>query len=221
MVDIDCSIFENFNILYLEDDESLLKNTKDILNDYFKNVFGVKTINHALNIIKNQKVDVIISDILLKNENGLDFVKIIRNEFGLDIPIILTTAHANTDYLLDAIKLKVDNYIIKPVDFNILKESLYVVLLPIMHSKEIIKNNNLIKIISLVTDNKQVEVIKFIVNNLNDENELYASYSEIMNDINISKPTLIKLFKELLDKRILIKKLHKTYLFQQNELNKL
>ena len=217
----DYSVLLNFNILYLEDDVFLLKYTKDVLDDYLKNVFAVKTISEAMNIFKNKKIDLIISDILLKNENGLEFIKKIKEDRNIKIPIILTTAHTNTNYLLDSIKLKVDNYLIKPIEFNILIESIYNLLLPVMQNKQIEKNNSIIKIISLVTDSKQVEVIKYIMNNLNENDELIASYADIMNEIEISKPTLIKLFKKILDKNILKKISHKTYKFNQNELDQL
>ncbi len=217
----DYGILKFFNILYLEDDESLLKYTKDVLDDYLKNVFAVKTINEAMNIIKNEKVDLIISDIMLENENGLEFVKKIKEDENIKIPIILTTAHTNTNYLLDSIRLKVDNYLIKPIDFNILRESIYDLLLPTIQNEQIQKKNNIIKIISLITDSKQVDVIKYIMNNLNENDELITSYADIMNEIEISKPTLIKLIKKILDTKILTKISHKTYKFNQKELDQL
>ena len=217
----DFTIFNQFNILYLEDDISLLKNTKDILDDYFQNVFAVSTIKEAFYILKQRKVDVLISDILLRNESGLDFVQQIQSSDEFNIPIILTTAHANQEYLLDAIKLKVDNYIIKPIDFNVLRESLYNILYPITQNKKLMINNSIIKIISIVFDNNQIDVIKYIMSNLNQNNEFIASYADIMQDIKISKPTLIKLFKILLENKIFIKKAHKTYQFQYNTLKSL
>ena len=151
----DLNILHNFNILYLEDDENLLKHTRDILEDFVNNIYAVKTISEALDILLNKKVDVIISDILLKDENGIDFLKHIKNK-NINIPTILTTAHTDTQYLLDAIRLKVENYIIKPINIKELLDSLHDILLPIAQKKEIQKNNNLIKTISAITDGKQV-----------------------------------------------------------------
>lgn len=206
----DLNILHEFNILYLEDDENLLKHTKDILEDFVNNIYAVKTISEALDILLNKKVDVIISDILLKDENGIDFLKHIKNK-NINIPTILTTAHTDTQYLLDAIRLKVENYIIKPINIKELLNSLHDILLPIVQKKEIQKNNNLIKTISAITDGKQVAIIKYILNNLDNENLFTASYTDIMDSFSISKPTLIKLFKELAEKNILVKVQHKTY----------
>ena len=140
----DLNILHNFNILYLEDDESLLKHTTDVLEDFVNNIYAVKTSKEALDILLNKKVDIIVSDILLKDENGIDFLKHIKNK-NINIPTILTTAHTDTNYLLEAIKLKVENYIIKPINIKELLNTLYDVLLPIVQEKEIRKNNSVIK----------------------------------------------------------------------------
>ena len=210
-------ILKNINILYLEDDENLLKHTSDILEDFVANIYGVKNTIDAMKILLEKKVDVIISDILLENENGINFLKYIKNK-DIQIPAILTTAHTDTNYLIESIKLKVENYLLKPINIDELLNSLYDVILPKIQEKEIKKNSNIIKTIGAITDSKQVEIIKYIFNNLDENNNFFGSYSEIMEQFSISKPTLIKLFKDLADKNILIKISHKTYQFDEKSL---
>lgn len=214
----DLNILHDFNILYLEDDENLLKHTHDVLEDFVNNIYAVKTSKEAMDILLNKKVDVIISDILLENENGIDFLKHIR-EKNIYIPTILTTAHTDTKYLLDAIKLKVENYIVKPINIKELLNTLHDILLPVVQRKEIRKNIHVIKTISAITDSKQVDIIKYIINSLDNDNLFTASYTEVMEEISISKPTLIKLFKELAEKHILVKVAHKTYKFNEQALD--
>lgn len=211
-------ILKDFNILYLEDDENLLKHTSDILEDFVANIYGVKNTIDAMKILLEKKVDVIISDILLENENGINFLKYIKSK-DIQIPAILTTAHTDTNYLIESIKLKVENYLLKPINIDELLNSLYDVILPKIQEKEIKKNSNIIKTIGAITDSKQVEIIKYIFNNLDENNNFFGSYSEIMEQFSISKPTLIKLFKDLADKNILIKISHKTYQFDEKSLN--
>ena len=210
-------ILKNINILYLEDDENLLKHTSDILEDFVSNIYGVKNTIDAMKILLEKKVDVIISDILLENENGINFLKYIKNK-DIQIPAILTTAHTDTNYLIESIKLKVENYLLKPINIDELLNSLYDVILPKIQEKEIKKNSNIIKTIGAITDSKQVEIIKYIFNNLDENNNFFGSYSEIMEQFSISKPTLIKLFKDLADKNILFKTQHKTYQFDEKSL---
>jgi len=221
MANKNLNILQEFNILYLEDDKNLREHTKDVLEDFVNNIYAVATSNEALTIILNNKVDVIISDILLENENGIDFLKFLKEDKNIQIPCILTTAHTDTKYLLNAIQLKVENYIIKPINIKELLNTLHDILLPFIQQKEIQKNHNIIKTISAVTDSKQVEVVNYIFNNLNNDNLLITSYAEIMEKISISKPTLIKLFKELAEKKILVKTQHKTYRFDEKSLHEL
>jgi len=154
------NILNEFNILYLEDDDSLLNQTRDMLSDFVKNVFAVKSSEEAMLVIKNKKVDVIVSDILLENENGIDFLRKLKEDNEISIPTILTTAHTDTKYLLDAIKLKVENYIVKPINLKELLNTLHDIVLPMMQEQEIRKNSNIFKTFPETPVSKQVKVIR-------------------------------------------------------------
>jgi len=208
----------SFSILYIEDEADLLKHTTSVLEDFVKKIYPVQSIDDALEIIKTEKIDVIIADIHLKYSNGLDFLRTVKYDLELELPSIVTTAFSDTEYLLDAIKLHVDNYIIKPVNIKELLNSLHDVLWPKIQAKEIERSYNIIKTISAVTDSKQVEIIRFIIKNLDNDNMLNYSYSEIMEQVDVSKPTVIKLFKQLSDQGILTKIQNKKYLFDETKL---
>ena len=120
----------SFTILYIEDEADLLKHTTSVLEDFVKKIYPVQTIEEALEIIKTEKVDVIVADIHLKYSNGLDFLRTLKYNLEIELPSIVTTAFTDTEYLLDAIKLHVDNYIIKPVNIKELLNSLHDVLYP-------------------------------------------------------------------------------------------
>ena len=214
----DFDILNDFNILYIEDEDYLLKHTTSVLEDFAKNIYAVKTCKDAIEILHKKHVDVIISDILLKNENGIDCLKQIRNELNLDIPAILVTAHTNKEFLMEAIELKIEKYIVKPISIKELINTLHDIFLPKLQQKELDYSNNIIKLISIVTDGKQVELINFIINNLDNENILNYSYNNIMEHIDISKPTIIKIFKQLLDREILVKIQNGKYYFNEKNL---
>ena len=156
-------LLSSFSVLYVEDEADLLKHTTSFLEDFFKKVHPAQTAEEALEILKREKIDVIITDIHLRYSNGLDLLKTIKHELELELPSIVATAFSDTEYLLDAIKLHVDNYIIKPVNIKELLNSLHDVLLPKIQAKEIERSYNIIKTISAVTDSKQVEIIRFSI----------------------------------------------------------
>ena len=214
----DFDLLNGFNILYIEDEVDLLKHTTTVLEDFAKNIFSVQTCDEALAILNKNHIDVIISDILLKNENGIEFLRHLKDDLDINIPTILTTAHTDTEHLLDAIKLKVENYIVKPINIKELLNALHDVLMPKIQQKEIDKSYNIIKTISAVTDGKQVDLIRFIIKNLDDENILNYSYTDIMERVEVSKPTVIKLFKSLSDQGILTKIQNGKYYFDETKL---
>jgi len=214
----DFELLNGFNILYLEDEADLLKHTTSVLEDFTQNIFAVQTCDEALEVLRNNKIDVIISDILLKNENGIEFLQHVKHELNKDIPAILTTAHTDTAHLLDAIKLKVENYIVKPINIKELLNALHDVLMPKIQQREIDKSYNIIRTISAVTDGKQVDLIKFILKNLDDKNILNYSYTDIMERVKVSKPTIIKLFKSLGEQGILTKIQNAKYHFNETKL---
>jgi len=59
--------------------------------------------------------DAIISDINMPNMNGLEMVKEIR-KYNEEIPVVMTTAHGESNYLMEAIKVNVSGYTLKPID---------------------------------------------------------------------------------------------------------
>jgi DNA-binding NtrC family response regulator len=217
----DLEILKEFNILYIEDDKNLLKNSSDILEDFVKKIYPTTNTKDALDILKSNKIDVIVSDILLENDNGIDFIKKIRDEYDINTPVILTTAYTDTNYLLESIKLKVENYIIKPVNIKELLNTIHDTVLPIKQNAEIKKSYNIIKTISLICDSKQIEVVRFIFNNIDNDNIFDFSYMHIMQNLDISKPTLVKIFKTLIEKGILTKLQRSRYLVNENRLDSL
>ncbi|MDK2791903.1 MAG: two-component system, NtrC family, response regulator PilR, partial [Deferribacteres bacterium] len=78
-------------------------------------VFTAKSINSAIEILKSEKVDLVLFDLMLGNEDGLQIPRL-ASEIGIRIPFILMTAYANTETALESIKLGVVDYITKPFD---------------------------------------------------------------------------------------------------------
>lgn len=117
------NILKKLNILYIEDEENIRENVKKVLLMLCENVYDIDCVDNAENILKNHRIDIIISDINLPTTNGLDFVKELR-KIDKTIPVILLSAYTETKYLLEATKLKLIDYLTKPIDFKTLHEAL-------------------------------------------------------------------------------------------------
>lgn len=119
MSNIDKKLLKRLNVLYVEDDSSVRNELVSLLSNFFKNVFSAEDGKKGLEIYneKKESIDVIIADINMPNLSGIDMVKKIR-ETNKDISVIFATAYSDNDFLNEAIKLKVFEYIIKPIDIR-------------------------------------------------------------------------------------------------------
>ena len=174
------NILKNLNILYIEDEENIKINMKKVLLLLCENVFDVSNIQEAKNIIKTQRVDIIISDINLPDTNGIDFIKELRKS-DKTIPVILLSAFTDTKYLLEATKLKLVDYLTKPVDFKTLNNSLQSCVEEILDNSRYLINfqNNIQynvlhkKLVDLNTKEevaltlKELDLISFLIKNSN------------------------------------------------------
>jgi len=111
------SILKNITILYAEDEKDLREVTHQILKGFTKKQYVAEDGAQGLELFKKHEneIDLIITDVNMPVLNGLDMVKEIKKT-NMNIPIIVATAFSNKEYLLDAIDIGVDKYVLKPID---------------------------------------------------------------------------------------------------------
>jgi len=165
-------MLKHLNILYIEDEKNIRDNISKTLDLLVNRVFSVESIKEAITILKDNRIDIIISDINLPKISGIDFVKKVR-EKDCYIPIILLSAYTEKEYLLEATKLKLVDYLVKPIDFNMLNEAL------LKASQEII--NNAKYIVDFEEDiSYNVMHKKLYTNNDNQEIDLTAKEIDLL-----------------------------------------
>ena len=83
----------------------------------------------ALEELKKNKIDLIISDWNMPNMNGLDLLKAVRGDERLrHIPFIMVTAEGQKASIVKAVQSGVTNYIVKPFTSEVLNEKLKLLL---------------------------------------------------------------------------------------------
>ena len=87
------------------------------------NIFDAEDIVSAKKILLEKRIDIILSDINLPDKSGIDFIKEIR-QIDKKIPIIILSAYTDKNFLLEATKLKLIDYLTKPIDFKSLHQAL-------------------------------------------------------------------------------------------------
>ena len=112
-----------FCVLYVEDEDGIRTNIEEILKHLFKEVTTAKNATEAYIKYIQNKPDLIITDIKMGNESGIDFLKKVR-EVDSKTRIIITSAHTDLNYLLEATELHLIKYIIKPITNERLMDAL-------------------------------------------------------------------------------------------------
>jgi len=107
----------DLTLLYAEDDDLIRENLLYILKDYFETIHVVKDGEAAIDIYHNERPDIIILDICMPKIDGLEVAKLIRQE-DETTPLIMLTGYSDRERLLDAVNLKLEAYLVKPVDYT-------------------------------------------------------------------------------------------------------
>ncbi|MBA8897404.1 response regulator [Clostridium saccharobutylicum] len=84
---------------------------------------AVANLTEAKDFISNNTVDLILLDVFLPNENGIDFLKWLRKE-EISSDVILITADKSMERIRDAFRYGVVDYLIKPFTFERFREYL-------------------------------------------------------------------------------------------------
>ncbi len=105
------------NVMVVEDNEKNRKLVRVVLKAKGYNIIEAATGEEALNLLKNQKPDIILMDIQLPGIDGLTLIKQIKaSVITKDIPIIAVTAYAMKGDEQKILDTGCDAYVSKPIN---------------------------------------------------------------------------------------------------------
>ena len=184
-------------ILLVDDDALVLKSLEMILKaEGVDEVYTSKNGKEALDIYKNHEIDLVLQDIRLKDENGIDIASKLL-EYDREAKIILLTTFKDEEYINKAIKVGVKGYILKD---NI--DSLFQSIQTVMAGNMVL-DSEVIKDIKLLNQTKksiedfditerELDVIKLLAEGMNNK--------EISQALYLSEGTVRNYISNLLDK---------------------
>lgn len=103
------------SILYVEDEHIILQSVTELLEDKVRNLYLAMNATEALELFKKHKPDVVITDIKMPGMDGLALLREIK-KIKSDTKLVILTAFGKKNYLMDAITLGVDKFILKPIE---------------------------------------------------------------------------------------------------------
>ncbi len=155
----------------------------------------------CLNIINKRETDILLLDINMPKMDGLEVLKYIKLNKS-DLKVLMLTIHNEIEYLIKAVEIGVDGYVLKDSDFSILKKAIIDVyrgekfiqpeLTPLLNRKMAEKEELNSNLKDPLTD-REMQVLKLITEGLYNK--------EIANILDISERTVknhvSKIFKKI------------------------
>ena len=114
----------SLKVLYVEDEEDTREVVSGVLKLFFKDVVVAVDGNDAKEKLIKENPDLLITDIQMPKIDGLELIKYTKDNYK-DIPIIITTAFTDQEYILQSFDLGVTQYIIKPIKEENLIDVIY------------------------------------------------------------------------------------------------
>jgi two-component system cell cycle response regulator len=187
-------------ILLVEDDEEMLEFIADDLGEHYQ-VFKAANGLEALEVLREESIQLVISDVMMDEMDGFELCTTIKNSFELcHLPVILLTAKNSLQSKIEGLELGADAYIEKPFS----PEYLQVQIANLLHNRNKIKDyfakSPLVHIKSIAHSRSDEAFLQklneAIFNNLEDENLDVEKLARIMN---MSKPSLYRKIKQISD----------------------
>jgi len=104
--------------ILIVDDELLIR---DLLYDFFTErdwlVSVADSAEKGIELFKNRRFEMVMVDLKMPEVDGIDFIKKIR-AISATVPIIMMTGFPSLESAVEALRLKIDDYIIKPFNIN-------------------------------------------------------------------------------------------------------
>ncbi|MEH7403754.1 MULTISPECIES: response regulator transcription factor [Bacillaceae] len=140
------------SILIVDDDPHIRKLLNVLLRDEGFTVFEATNGIEAISVFEDNKIDMLIIDLMMPKMDGFELCREIRNEY--DLPIIMLTAKGETEQKVRGFKLGTDDYIVKPFEPVEL-----VVRVKALLRRSKISSSKIVQIGSLVIDHGNYKVL--------------------------------------------------------------
>ncbi|SHH26634.1 response regulator [Tepidibacter thalassicus] len=117
------NILKNIKILYVEDELITRNQVFRFLKKRVGKIILAENGEEGIKQFIEHKPDIIITDLVMPDMSGIEMMKKIRSN-GSKCPVIITSALSDSKTILDTVDLKIEKYLIKPIDIDALLKSL-------------------------------------------------------------------------------------------------
>jgi len=199
-------IYKDLKVLFVEDDDETRESLFSILKRYFVKIDIATNGEDGLLKAKENFYDIIITDIVMPKLDGIKMIKKIQTNNKISKFIILT-AYSNKEFLIQAIEMGINGYLLKPITFKQIANTLKKVTTEIYNEKQLKQNIDEIQKLSQIKSeflaNMSHEIrtplnaILGFIKVMKDEDD--GKFSKYLNIIDSSSQTLLTIINDILD----------------------
>jgi len=200
---VNVDALKNISIVCVDDEQEALDQMHLALSSFCKKTVCVTSAEKALQAIAEEPPDIVLTDVRMAGSTGLELLETVKKQYP-GIAVIIVSAHSESAYLLDAIRLKADGYLLKPLNLYEMLELLSSIAEQRLMRKELDLKNFLLKMLNSI-GGKRVQIIEYIISHLDDELMFHGTYDEVAEALSASKPTVVNAFQILLENNILVR----------------
>lgn len=110
------------SVLFIDDVDHVRELVEKMLRRLFKTVYVAANGEEGLKVYKEKSPDLIITDINMPVMDGIEMIEVIRTG-DIEQKIIILSAHNDHSFFEKAVNLKIDGYLIKPIDMQMLMKA--------------------------------------------------------------------------------------------------
>jgi two-component system, OmpR family, KDP operon response regulator KdpE len=105
-------------VLVIDDEPEITRALRSILTAHGFDPALAATAEDGLDQLQRRRPDVLLLDLVLPDKSGLEVTRIIRQDLGLDLPIIVLSAYGEEESKVQALDLGADDFLTKPFGVN-------------------------------------------------------------------------------------------------------
>ncbi len=177
------------NLLIVDDERLEVDVIEKLVNKEetgIEEIYTAYSMNQAMEVIRTNQVDILLTDIEMPKGSGHRLVEWVRSEEWKIVPIFLTS-HAVFDYAQQALTLRVNAYLLKPIETDELNHALKKAIEEHLKSYPREENDTIKKIPEIIN-----QVQNYIQNHLNNE----LSRTELAAQVYLHPDYLSHMFKD-------------------------
>ncbi len=118
---------QEMNVLLVDDMPSMTKFVYKMMRNlgFGKEFFMAHSGKEALKVLKTEKIDIVFLDYNMPGMTGNDVLSHIREDRNLrELPVVMVTAEAYSDFVAEIGESEVDAYVLKPITVQVLEEKI-------------------------------------------------------------------------------------------------